>query len=163
MPWGELSQYDVIITSYQFVLHQHKKLRNYLNEVQAKEANPAARQLTRPNLNILSDMFSNTSIKSPYLVLDEMTAIKNSKGPTFAAIERLRQSADTVIMLSGTPIDNQWVDILSAIKLLGNEHINTKAQMYLTFGHKTTNPITHKTIYNPPTGKLLCRLVQRWP
>lgn len=37
------------------------------------------------------------------------------------------------------PMDKQWIDILSSIRPQSNKHLNTKAQMYLTFAERHIN------------------------
>ncbi|MCJ1435757.1 hypothetical protein MMC27_005132 [Xylographa pallens] len=59
--------------------------------------------LERPDMSIVLDIFyAQDGVRSPYLVLDEVTAVKNAESITFAAIDELRKLADMCIMITGS-------------------------------------------------------------
>lgn len=100
-------------------------------------------------------LFDQESIKSPYLVLDEVTALKNSNSVTFAAILALRSISDTCIMLTGSPVDNTWMDIYAYIQRMSNQMIDHKSLMRDTFA-----TYDDKGQLRPPKGQTLRRLIQ---
>jgi hypothetical protein len=96
----ELLKHDVILVSYHFVMSQYRRLQKYLKSVDKVKLGIAA-SLKRPNITIFSEIFYTEGVKSPYLVLDEVTTVKNSSSTTFRAIEELRSLAEACIMLTG--------------------------------------------------------------
>jgi hypothetical protein len=69
-------------------MSQYRKLCKYLEVVKEFKEKGIAKQIERPRLSIFSEIFhSQEGVECPYLVLDEVTAIKNPTAITFAAIE----------------------------------------------------------------------------
>jgi len=124
----------VIIVSYAFVTSQYDRKIAYLTHVADFKRGATTILPTRPeSLSILSGVFESVDIKSPYLVLDEVHAIKNSSSTRFKAVLELRKFADTCIMLSRTPIDNTWLDLGSYVQLLRGHQIASKRHMQSIF------------------------------
>jgi len=111
--------------------------------------------LKRPNLSIFSDIFYTQAEKSPFLVLDEVTAVKNSSSTTFQATEELRSLADGCIMLTGSPVDNTWFDLYAYVQLIPGHDIRSKIAMRALFARKTG-----KGRWGPPIGNQMRRLLQ---
>ncbi|RDL39911.1 uncharacterized protein BP5553_04251 [Venustampulla echinocandica] len=138
----ELTKYDVVLVSYAFVMSQYRKLCDYYHAVNKYKSNGGGggKDLERPSLSIFSDIFSDQEgVKSPYLVLDEATAVKNSESMTFAAINELRGMAHACLMLSGSPMDNTWMDSYSYAQLLKGHDIRSKSVMRALFASKAAN------------------------
>ena len=113
-----LMQFDVVIVSYNFVMHQWKRKMKYLHDVAYANENGGATLPERPILSLFSGIFDSTNgIKSPYLVLDEVNAVKNERSITFEAVSELRTRCDTCIMLSSSPIDNSWPDVFARLTM----------------------------------------------
>jgi SNF2 family DNA or RNA helicase len=133
-----MMRYDVILVSYAFIMSQYRKLCRYLEEVENSKKYGFNQKLERPSLSIFSEIFyAQEGVKCPYLVLDEVTAVKNSTSITFAAIEKLRSLADTVIMLTGSPIDNTWMDVYAFLQFLLDHDIRSRRLMVLLFASRT--------------------------
>lgn len=89
----------------------------------------------RPDSFIFADHLFEGA-KSPYLVLDEAHIVKNPKSYTSLAIQYLREQCEAVIMLTGTPLDNNWLDVRSLANFLqGHPFSNSKA-FNVTFSHR---------------------------
>ena len=153
----ELLKYDVILTSYAFIMSQYRKLCNYINRVaQFKENGHPSRPLERPSLSIFSEIFySAEEIKFPYLILNKVTVIKNSGSITFAALQEVRGLADTCIMLSGSPVDNTWFNVYAYILLVKSHTITRKSTMLSLFASRSASDKIQ-----PPRGVNFCRLIQ---
>ena len=130
----ELLKYDVIIVSYSFVMSQYRKLYRYVDNIAKFKQLGPDKHLERPSLSIFSEIFSaQEDVKCPYLVLDEVTAVKNTKAVTFAAIQELRILADTCIMLTGSPVDNTWMDLYAYVQLAQSHYIRSRSMMLSLF------------------------------
>ncbi|MCJ1435725.1 hypothetical protein MMC27_005100 [Xylographa pallens] len=152
----ELIKYDVILVSYSFVMSQYRKLCNYVDGIAEFKHNNSGRHLERPNLSIFSDIFyAQENITSPYLVLDEVTAVKNAGGITFAAIEKLRSLADMCIMITGSPIDNTWIDQFAYLQFVQGHEIKTRREMLSVFASRNASGQL-----KPPRGNKFRRLIQ---
>lgn len=154
----ELINYDILLVSYHFVMAQHRKIDKYLDSVRRVKEGEVGITLERPNISIFSEIFfKNNGIKSPYLVLDEVNAVKNPHSRTFLAVQELRTQADTCIMLSGTPVDNTWLDVYALLQFVGGHDINTKRKMQVMFGDPDPDCPGR---FKPPTAWRFCRLIQ---
>jgi SNF2 family DNA or RNA helicase len=152
----ELLKYDVILVSYSFVMSQYRKLCKYVNAVAESENDGRGGHLERPSLSIFSEIFCvQEGVKCPYLVLDEVTSVKNPNAITFAAIQELRSMADMCIMLTGSPIDNTWMDVFAYLQFVLGHDIRSRQMMLLLFASRS---VTGKL--RPPAAKKLLRLVQ---
>jgi SNF2 family DNA or RNA helicase len=152
----ELFKYDVILVSYAFVMSQYRKLCKYFEEVDNFKRNGTCKQLERPSLSIFSEIFHDQEgVKCPYLVLDEVTAVKNSTAITFAAIQELRSLADTCIMLTGSPVDNTWMDLYAYLQLVLGHDIRSRRMMLSLFASRSASGKLR-----PPMGNRFRRILQ---
>ncbi|KAH3951816.1 hypothetical protein HBH53_059490 [Parastagonospora nodorum] len=151
--------YDVIILSYSFVMSRYRKWVKYLQLIKAMRSKEIKGRIPeRPNLSIFSEMFdSDDGVKSPFLVLDEANAFKNPRTATFASIFTLRQRCDTCLMLTGSPIDNQWHDIYALLQMVKGHEINTKTRMMNLLG---TRDMKRPGRWTPPKGLKFVWLLQ---
>ncbi|OMP82896.1 putative ATP-dependent helicase [Diplodia seriata] len=149
--------YDVIITSYAFVMAQHRKRVNFIQKIRKFQQNGTGLPPSRPNLSLFSEIFRWGNIKAPYLVLDEVNAIKNPRSLTFSAIEELRSLADTCVMLTGSPLDNTWQDLFAFLQLLEGHNIRQKRKMLYLLGTPDTK---RPGRFRPPTAQRFLRLIQ---
>ncbi|KAK0125596.1 hypothetical protein ONS95_000396 [Cadophora gregata] len=150
----ELLKYDVLLISYHFVMAQYKKMMKFLKSVeQIKQGVNALPK--RPNTTIFSDIFYSQDTKCPYLVLDEVTAVKNTSSATFLATEELKSLAESTIMLTGSPVDNTWFDLYAYTQLIPSHDIRSKLAMRTLFARKMK-----KGRWGPPVGNGFRRLVQ---
>jgi SNF2 family DNA or RNA helicase len=138
-------------------MNQYRKLCKYLNNVaKAKSGSVDIKRFERPNLSLFSEILdSQEGVQSPYLVLDEVTAVKNSKSITFAAIEELRKLAHTCVMLTGSPVDNTWFDLFAYVLLLLGHKIRSRPAMLAVFASE--NAAGKR---GPPKGNQMRRLLQ---
>lgn len=137
---------------------EYRKRYNYKHRVSQINQGISGGPLERPSLSIFSDIFLwrvEEGVKCPYLILDEVTAIKNSSSITFCAIEELRKLADCCVMLSGSIIDNTWQDIYAFIQLMNTNPITRKSIFTSTFGSKSVNGKLQ-----PPRGTQFLKLLQ---
>ncbi|RGP75402.1 global transactivator [Fusarium sporotrichioides] len=81
----------------------------------------------RPDVTLLSRVWVMEGVKplGPLLILDEVHLIKNSRSRAFAATHELRQRVKTCIMMSGTPLDNPWVDAYALFSMLEGHETST--------------------------------------
>jgi len=78
----------------------------------------------RPRACILSDVHRQN--KRPFrVILDEAQAIKNTSSATHKDCFSIFRSA--TIMLSGTILDNKWIDIHGPIRLLSGHSLHAKS------------------------------------
>lgn len=124
----EISTYDLIIVSYAFVRTQYKKWTNFQTKL---ELTTDETFLQEPSLSIFSKMFlpQQDTFKFAYLVLDEVTTIKNTKSQTFKAVKELGERAKACIMLSGSPLQNTWHDVLAYMKFDKNQPLENDSAM----------------------------------
>lgn len=120
----DLLQYDVVLTSYSFVQVQYRKWNDYLDRVAAHTKKFQETRVydpinfNRPSISILSEIFMDGGLFMPYLVMDEVNAVKNCDSATYKAMEYLRTKAKAVIMLAGDAIDNTWPDLYAISSFL---------------------------------------------
>jgi SNF2 family DNA or RNA helicase len=152
----ELLKYNVVLVSYAFVMSQYRKLYNFIDGVTKFKNNGSGGHLERPSVSIFSEIFhAQEGVKCPYLVLDEVTAVKNPKGITFAAVEELRSLADMCIMLTGSPVDNTWMDLFAYLQFVLGHNIRSRRLMLSLFASRTVNGKLQA-----PKGNYFRRLLQ---
>lgn len=88
-------------------------------------------------------------------MLDEVSAIKKARSITFRAVEDLRQHADMCLMLTGSPLDNTWLDVFAYIQLLTGHQIRTNSVIEDLFAD-----LTQSGRISAPKGRLFLRLIQ---
>jgi SNF2 family DNA or RNA helicase len=150
-------------------MSQYRKKHNFIDAIsnlkKTKSTGPAPE---RPNLSIFSEIFYwDDKIKSPYLVLDEVNAVKNTDSITFAAVLELRELCNTCLMLSGSPIDNIWLDVFSFLQFAQGHNIREKQKMLQLLG---TPDQKYPRRFKAPSGQRFLRFLQilnsfivRWP
>lgn len=101
IPPTTLLNYGVIITSYAFVMSQCRKTLKFVHSVDDVKKKCGLIP-ERPDVSIFSEIFYwHDGVKSPYLILDDVNAVKNARSLPFEAVFELR-----CLMLPGSPIDN---------------------------------------------------------
>jgi hypothetical protein len=124
--------------------------------VQKFKSHRPGRHLERPSLSIFSEIFlAQEGVKSPYLILDEVTAVKNSDALTFTAAQELQRLAHMCIMLTGSPVDNTWIDVFAFLQFVLGHKINAKKIMTALFASRTGSGKLA-----PPKGNNFRRLLQ---
>ncbi|KAF4629929.1 hypothetical protein G7Y89_g8210 [Cudoniella acicularis] len=152
----ELLKYDVVLVTYSFVMSQYRKLHKYVDTVAKIKQRGVPQVLERPGLSIFSEIFyAQEGVKCPYIILDESNAIKNTSSVTFAAILELRQLADVCVMLTGSPVDNTWIDLYGFLQFGEGHSIRSKRIMLDIFASKTSSGKIR-----PPIGNKFRRLLQ---
>ena len=152
----DVLSYDVILVSYSFALHQWLKKEKYLERI--GKVNEDGESLKghmpeRPVISIFSTLLELLGEQYPYLVLDEVHMVKNRFSKTHRAILELREKASVCIMLSGSPLDNNWSDMY-AISQFVNEHpFRSQALWNLVFAENVNHRISE------PWGDKLKHLV----
>lgn len=151
-------KYHVIIISYAFVMSQYRKLLKFVDRIDSLKNQGIGLAPERPDISVFSEIFySDDGVKSPYLVLDEVNAVKNPKSLTFAAVFELRKLCDTCLMLSGSPIDNTWPDIFSFLQFVEGHNIRAKQKMLQLLGTPDQN---RPGRFKPPSGQRFLRFLQ---
>ncbi len=137
-------------------MSQYRKLYKYVDAVAKSKNDGLSGHLERPSVSIFSEIFHvQEGVKCPYLVLDEVTAVKNPDAITFAATQELRSLADMCIMLTGSPVDNTWMDVFAYLQFVLGHDIRSRKTMLSLFASRTT---TGKL--RAPKGNNFRRLLQ---
>ncbi|KAJ4373383.1 hypothetical protein N0V83_003678 [Neocucurbitaria cava] len=160
IPPTTLLKQDVIIVSYPFVMSRHRKKVRYLEKIaDMKKTGGQGILPERPNLCFFSEIFEpkNNGPKSPYIILDEVNAVKNSRSLTFAAVLELRKQCDVCLMLTGSPIDNTWPDIFSFLQFVEGHDIRNKTMMMKLLA---TQNLKYPGRYKPPQGQNFLKFIQ---
>ena len=94
---------------------------------------PGQRAPTRSHLTLLTEVFDMLGAKKlgQYLVVDEAHAIKNTSGRTCTAVAQLRSLFTTCLMLTGTPVDNTWMDSFALLSLIDGHPITSPTRIRL--------------------------------
>ncbi|RBR19864.1 uncharacterized protein FIESC28_05470 [Fusarium coffeatum] len=137
----EIFRYKIIVTSYEQVSAELSRLRRFSKGMMAYHKGRLAKEdlPKRPTVTLLSGIFGLPGVKplGPLLILDDAHCIKNYNSRTYSAIYKLRQSLDTCIMMSGTPLDDAWLDAYALLSLLRGHNLASPDAMALAFtGHK---------------------------
>lgn len=136
----EVLKHHVVVTSYHFVMNQARKQQAFIDRLDDIQFNGSnVRPLPRPKLSIFSELFENHGVKFPYLVLDEVNAVKNTSSATFKAMQILRKQCEYCIMLSGSPIDNTWVDPFAITQFIHGHPFDTLSKFRFAFGTEEGN------------------------
>lgn len=86
----------------------------YLDDIKLLKTKGQAqsRKINRPNIPLFADLILQSTRKFPIVVFDEVNAIENTTSLTFRAALQMRDNAETIILLSGSPTDNiSWYNI----------------------------------------------------
>lgn len=151
----EILKHHVVVTSYHFVMNQARKRQAFIDRLDDIRFNGSnVRPLPRPKLSIFSELFENHGVKFPYLVLDEVNAVKNTSSATFKAMQILRKQCEYCIMLSGSPIDNTWVDLFAITQFIHGHPFDTLSKFQFAFG---TEDKEGSGVFRPPSGHKLAR------
>lgn len=159
----ELFKYKVVVTSYNYVASELGRIQSFMQGLEDVRKGKTDRFPERPTTTLLSGIFEADGAKKlgEYLVLDEAHTIKNTDGLTYAAIELLRSLFATCLMISGTPIDNTWVDSYALLSLLHGHPITSLARMRLAFTDLSERSRLKKAQRGGlPTDQYLNRIIQ---
>ena len=139
----ELLRYRIVVTSYS---HLHVEFTRILKFKKAIKEYPKlpkerrGRHPGRPSLSLLSGLFLDGLARlGRLLVLDEAHTIKNTDSCTYAAVALLRRQFEACIMLTGTPLDNTWIDAFALFNLLSGHRIRTMTNMREAFTDPADN------------------------
>lgn len=86
-------------------------------------------------------------------MFDEAHALKNSTSTTFQAALYMREHADMVVMMTGSPVSNTWTDTFASTRLLSPSPIKDLRDWRVIFG--STAP---EGRLSSPEGVQLARL-----
>ncbi|KAH7179551.1 P-loop containing nucleoside triphosphate hydrolase protein [Fusarium flagelliforme] len=164
-PEHQLFRYKIIVTSYNQVSAEYERLGLFSRAVQdCIEGRLAYYDLPkRPTVTLLSEDFFHNPITmplGPLLILDDVNNLGQLTHPAYQAIYKLRKRLDTCIMMSGTPLTDNWMDAHFQLSLLGGHNI--------PFPRKTDVDIAfmglqgereHRESPFPPLVKM-CRIIQ---
>lgn len=113
----------------------------------------------RPEMPLLAGIYRISPI-GRYLVLDEAHHIKSTASRLWGSIARLRKYFDACIMLSGTPLDNVWVDVLGLLLLVQGHQVDTLERIVRGFTAATTSKALYRDIRIGPQGHHMARIQQ---
>lgn len=156
----ELWQYDVIITSYSYLVAELVRRDKFVNGMKRLKRQPTNKGNfkvpKRPLLTFLSGIWQSTTKElGKFLVLDEAHTIKNPKSRAFGVVSLFRQNFQACLMLTGTPLDNTWVDCYALFAMLQGDHpIQSFKIMLNAFSAHTSRT------KRQPDGKYLVRIGQ---
>lgn len=132
----ELYKYDVVLISYQQARSELTRINKYLEAVHEYKAGKTEKLPTRPHVTLLSGIFDDKrglTILGKFLILDEAHVAKNPDGKPYEALQHLRARFDTCIMMTGTPLDNTWIDSYALLSMMRNHPITSLTRMGLAF------------------------------
>lgn len=158
VPPAELFKFDMVVTSYNYLVAECGRVQKFRDSLrdyrrQSRKGKPC-KLPKRPSLTLMSSIFDESDkCMGRFLVLDEAQTIKNSGGRTFEIVSVLRDRFDACLMLSGTPLDNTWMDSYALISLLRGHHITSRHVMQALFSEKVNGG-------RSPRHKYLVRLMQ---
>lgn len=139
-------------------MSRYQKKVRYLERMAKYNSSGIGTPPDRPNLSIFSEIFeSNPDILSPLLILDEVNAVKNHHSKTFEATLALRQSADTCVMLTGSPVDNQWHDIYALLQFVQGHSLRSRTALMRLVAKPVDD---HPGKYKHPQGFGFAMLIQ---
>lgn len=155
IPPTQLCKVDVIVTSYSYVTSELTRAAKFEKLMSKYRKDPKTNVIPkRPTLTLLSDLFFETAGKmGEVLVLDEAHIVKNVRSRNYAAITVLRSMFHGCLMLTGTPLDNTWLDAFALLSFLESIPIKTIKQMRQAF----VSPTATKRKRKIPEGKHFLR------
>lgn len=150
------SKYKVVVASYHYVAAEFRRFRQFAKRLREFRSGEASTMPKRPLVTLLSGLLQQEGAKrlGEYLVLDEAHHIKNFQSLTYWAIKKLRQSFGTCMMMTGTPLDNTWLDVWSLLSMLSGHPITSIKRMRQAFTDKQG-----KKRRRVPAGRYLPRIV----
>ncbi|KIH93418.1 hypothetical protein SPBR_04120 [Sporothrix brasiliensis 5110] len=154
----ELFKYDLVVTSYNKVSAEFRRLNNYRSRLKTFRAKDNLPLPKRPVVTLLSGFFNPRDKRfGEFLVLDEAHYIKNPRTSVHQAVAELRESFDTCLLLSGTPFDNTWRDGYALLRFLKGHPFSTNAKYINTFSQYKNKA---KQRQRAPDGEFMLRLIQ---
>ncbi|KAK0291070.1 hypothetical protein LTR35_001791 [Friedmanniomyces endolithicus] len=156
----DLSRYDIVVATYNYVASERSRISKYLKAVAAYEKKETLVVPRRPRVTLLSEIFGmDGKPMGRTLILDEVHAIKNFRGKTYAAIFELRCRYIQCFMLSGTPLDNTWRDVYALLTLLRGHPIELPIHLLLAFTNYD-GFMENKRHLAVPRGNYLLRIIR---
>lgn len=151
----EIQKYDVIVVSYYTIQAEWLRLNRFLQDMAAYKDGEIMVLPERPTVTLLSGVFrmENGPRLARYLILDEAHFFKNPDASRYESVAYLRDSVETCIMLTATPLDNTWHDCYALLSLL-------KGHPIASMGHMMAGFTRANRPRSVPTGKHFDRLVQ---
>ncbi|KAM0319440.1 hypothetical protein ACHAPQ_010348 [Fusarium lateritium] len=116
----DLWKYKVVVTSYPYVAAEVTRTHKFVNGIRDYKRGIITQPPKRPMLVLLSGIHEQEP-KRPmgeWLILDEAHAIKNHESRTYHAISALREQFNACLMMTATPLDNNWTDLYALISML---------------------------------------------
>ncbi|KAF4452838.1 global transactivator [Fusarium austroafricanum] len=116
----DLWKYKVVVTSYSYVAAEVTRTHKFLNGIKDYKRGIINQPPKRPMLVLLSGIHEQEPRKpmGEWLIIDEAHAIKNHQSRTYHAISALREQFNACLMMTATPLDNNWTDLYSLISML---------------------------------------------
>ncbi|KAF4547796.1 SNF2 family N-terminal domain-containing protein 4 [Elsinoe fawcettii] len=127
-----LLKYKLVVTSYSYLRAEYKRGVDFLQGIDDFRKGRTNKPPKRPKLTLLSE-FWNDVPRGQFLILDEAHTIKNSFSQTYKATKILREHFETCFMMTGTPLDNTWMDSYALFTLLEDHSIRSPYHMRLAF------------------------------
>ena len=157
----DLYQYDVIITSYNYVVSESSRLAKFDKQMEDYEKGKTTLPPKRPRVVLLSGIWRMDGVRlmGKYLALDEAHAVKNHSGRSFAAIKQLRERFLVCIPTTGTPLDNTWADIFALLSMLRDHPFTSMLRMREVFTDGLLQPKKKDKRLSVPKRHRLMRLV----
>ncbi|KAM0330911.1 hypothetical protein ACHAQA_003867 [Verticillium albo-atrum] len=148
IPPDRLYKYDVVVTSYHTVVEEYSRMERFKTHIGHYQNKQTKHLPKRPTVTLLTALYeSEDGIQKlgKYLILDDAHYIKNTETFAFKAISKLRERLDTCVMMTGTPLDNNWLDSCAFLRLLRGHKITSFRRMFIAFTQEPTMPPAKKT------------------
>lgn len=157
----DLLKYKVIVSSYAFVVAEYKRITAFKEHLDQYQKGTNATAPQRPFVSLLSGIWTMAGVHGigRFLVLDDSHCINNVKSTRYLAIKMLRERFHSCLMLTATPIDDVWWDLLGPFSLLRGHPFTSVLRMRDTFTNAANVPPKDRSECNPE-GKWLERLTQ---
>lgn len=155
-PVEAFSKYKVIVASYHYVAAEFRRFRRFNKRRGEYLRGESATMPKRPSVTLLSGLLRQEGAKplGEYLILDEAHHIKNFQSLTYWAIKKLRLSFNTCVMMTGTPLDNTWLDVWALLSMLSGHPVTSIKRMRQAFTERGA-----KKKKRVPMGCYLTRIV----
>ncbi|KAL8878047.1 MAG: hypothetical protein Q9198_004062 [Flavoplaca austrocitrina] len=159
---SDLYRYDVIVTSYNYVVSEAARLAKFDRQMEEYEQYKTSLAPKRPKVTLLSGIWKMDGVQhiGRYLGLDEAHAIKNYSGRSYAAIKQLRESFAVCLPTTGTPLDNTWEDVFALLSLLRGHPFTSMLRMREVFTDPPSKGHQQKKRLGVPKREKVARLVR---
>jgi len=87
-------------------------------------------------LSLYAPIINTGNRKGHYLILDEANAVRNDDTLIHNALLQLRDRYDTCILMSGTPIDNNWMDAFGFLQFVNGHQLSRQSDFLRLFAEE---------------------------